>query len=125
MTILLGIFMAAMGHLIHLLKKVVELRAAGEPVGLVEYVKGRPYRTMLGLAGSAAAMGYLIESGDVTAMGALAVGYMADSGLGMLRGRRDGCHLPMGGEDSGGLVGCAAGVAQRHTATAGQGAREG
>lgn len=88
MMILLGVAMAALGHLIHLLKKVVELRAGGERIGLVEYVKGRPYRTMLGVAGSAAAMGYLIESGDVTAMGALAVGYMADSGLGMLRGGR-------------------------------------
>jgi len=87
MTILLGVFMAAMGHLIHLLKKVVELRSTGEDIGLVEYVQGRPYRTLLGMAGSAAAMGYLIESGDVTAMGALAVGYMADSGLGMLRGK--------------------------------------
>lgn len=87
MMILLGVFMAALGHVIHLLKKVVELRASGQDIGLVEYVKQRPYRTVLGVAGSAAAMGYLIESGDVTAMGALAVGYMADSGLGMLRGK--------------------------------------
>lgn len=87
MTVLLGIAMAIAGHGIHLLKKVVELRASGDHIGLVEYVKGRPYRTALGMAGSAAAMGYLIESGDVTAMGALAVGYMADSGLGMLRTR--------------------------------------
>ncbi len=85
MTILLGVFMAAMGHLIHLLKKVVELRAAGEQIGLIKYVQERPYRTLLGVAGSAAAMGFMIESGSVTAMGALAVGYMADSGLALLR----------------------------------------
>jgi 2-keto-4-pentenoate hydratase len=87
MIITIGILMAIAGHLIHLIKKVVEIRATGERIGIIEYVMGRPYRTALGMAGSAAAMGYMIEAGNVTAMGALAVGYMADSGLGMLRGR--------------------------------------
>lgn len=82
--IAIGFGMAIAGHVIHLIKKVVEKRQNGSDVGLVEYVKSRPYRTALGMAGSAVAMGFLIESGTVTAMGALAVGYMADSGLGML-----------------------------------------
>lgn len=85
--IITGVIMAMLGHLLHLLKKVVELRATGENIGIVGYVKGRPYRTALGVAGSAAAMGFLFEAGNVTAMGALAVGYMADSGLALLRGK--------------------------------------
>lgn len=85
--IITGVIMAMLGHLLHLLKKVVELRATGENIGIVEYVKERPYRTALGVAGSAAAMGFLLEAGNVTAMGALAVGYMADSGLALLRGK--------------------------------------
>lgn len=85
--IAMGVMMAMLGHLIHLLKKVVELRASGEQIGLVGFVQSRPYRTALGIAGSAAAMGYLFDSGDVTAMTALGFGYMADSGLSMLNQR--------------------------------------
>lgn len=88
-TVALGISMAVLGHLIHLLKKVVEARASGQRIGLIEYIKERPYRTAMGMAGSAAAMGYLFDSGDVTAMTALGIGYMADSGLAML-GKREG-----------------------------------
>lgn len=80
----LGVTMAILGHLIHLLKKVVEIRASGQKVGLIEFIKERPYRTAMGMAGSAAAMGYLFESGDVSAMTALGIGYMADSGLSVL-----------------------------------------
>ncbi|MCZ0926447.1 hypothetical protein L0636_00910 [Halomonas janggokensis] len=83
----MGIMMAVLGHLVHLLKKVVELRASGERVGVVSFIRSRPYRTALGVAGSAAAMGYLFDSGDVTAMTAFGFGYMADSGLGMLDNR--------------------------------------
>lgn len=83
-TVALGVAMAVLGHLIHLLKKVVEVRASGQPVGLVGFVRERPYRTAMGVAGSAAAMGYMFDSGDVTAMTALGIGYMADSGLAML-----------------------------------------
>lgn len=85
--IVIGVMMAALGHLVHLLKKVVELRASGKPIGLVGFVRSRPYRTALGIAGSAAAMGYLFDSGDVTAMAAFGFGYMADSGLAMLDNR--------------------------------------
>ncbi|MGP5563719.1 hypothetical protein [Vreelandella alkaliphila] len=85
--IAMGVMMAMLGHLVHLLKKVVELRASGEQIGLVGFVQSRPYRTALGVAGSAAAMGYLFDSGDVTAMAAFGFGYMADSGLAMLDSR--------------------------------------
>lgn len=85
--VVMGVMMAALGHLVHLLKKVVELRASGEQIGLIGFVRSRPYRTALGVAGSAAAMGYLFDSGDVTAMAAFGFGYMADSGLAMLDNR--------------------------------------
>jgi len=86
--ILIGVAMAIAGHLIHLVKKVVEKRSSGSRVGLIDYVSERPYRTVLGMAGSAVAMGFMIEANTVSAMGALAVGYMADSGLGMLGGKK-------------------------------------
>ena len=86
-TIAIGVLMAVLGHIIHLTKKVVELRASGSDIGLVDYIKDRPYRTALGVMGSSVAMGFMIESGAVSAMGALAVGYMADSGLAMLGGK--------------------------------------
>lgn len=82
--IVVGVMMATLGHLVHLLKKVVELRASGEQLGLIGFVRSRPYRTALGVAGSAVAMGYLFDSGSVTAMTAFGFGYMADSGLAML-----------------------------------------
>ena len=87
--VVMGVMMAVLGHLVHLLKKVVELRASGEQIGLIGFVLSRPYRTALGVAGSAAAMGYLFASGDVTAMAAFGFGYMADSGLAMLDNRGD------------------------------------
>lgn len=84
-SIALGVAMAVLGHVVHLLKRVVEARSSGAEVGIIEYVAARRYRTALGVAGSAVAMGFLIEANQVTAMGAFAVGYMADSGLAMLR----------------------------------------
>jgi len=82
--ILMGVFMAALGHLAHLIKKVVEERQAGANIGLTEYIRSRPYRTALGVCGSAIAMGFMVESGHITAMGAVAIGYMSDSGLALL-----------------------------------------
>lgn len=83
-TLLIGIAMAILGHLTHLLKKVTELRVSGDKTTLIQYVKARPYITALGVCGSAAAMGWMIENNQVTAMTAFGVGFMADSALGIV-----------------------------------------
>lgn len=85
--LLLGAGMAALGNITHILKKVVEARAGGEPETISRYLRTFPYRTALGIAGTAAVMGLLIELDQVTAMGAFAAGYMADSGLAILSSR--------------------------------------
>ena len=95
--VVMGVMMAVLGHLVHLLKKVVELRASGEQIGLIGFVRSRPYRTALGVAGSAAAMGYLFDSGNVTAMAAFGFGYMADSGLAIAGSRYGVCRLGVRG----------------------------
>lgn len=88
--IALGVAMAVLGHVAHLLKRVVEARAGGEPETLLRYVLAHPYSVALGMIGTAAVMGLLIELGEVSLMGAFAAGYMADSGLEALRATRAG-----------------------------------
>lgn len=88
--ILIGVVMALLGHATHLVKKVVEARQRGGQVGLMGYVRGRPYRTALGVCGTAAAMGWMLEAGQVTAMTAFGVGYMADSALALVRSGTEG-----------------------------------
>jgi len=86
-TLLFGAGMAALGNITHILKRVVEARAAGDPITIRRYVKANPYRVALGIASTAALMGLLIELDQITAMGAFAAGYMADSGLAILSAR--------------------------------------
>lgn len=92
--IALGVGMALLGHFAHLLKRVVEARANGEPETLSGLVRANPYSVALGMIGTASLMGLLVEHGEVSAMSGFAAGYMADSGLSALRttkaGRRAG-----------------------------------
>lgn len=88
--ILIGVLMAILGHAVHLLKKTVEARRAGSTQGLMAFIRGRPYRTALGVCASAAAMGWLFESGEVTAMSAFLIGYAADSAMALMDKRAEG-----------------------------------
>ena len=75
---------AGLGHLIHLVKKLVDHRNAGDRIGLPAFIKTRPYRTLLGACGSVAAVLVLYELDQLTIASALGAGYMADSGLSLL-----------------------------------------
>lgn len=68
-----------LGHLSHVLKVVIQLRETDRTMSLRQYIKDRPYKTVLALCGSV--VGYLIlsDTGQLTMVGAMAVGYMADS----------------------------------------------
>lgn len=83
-TIILGSSMALIGLLMHILKKVVELRIEGEPMTMTRYAKEYPYRIALSGLTTAASVGMLVEIGQLTVMGALMAGYMADSMFGVL-----------------------------------------
>jgi hypothetical protein len=84
MELIAIIFMAAFGHATHLIKKTAERRADGWDGGVLHLVEERPYRTVLGVCGSVAALAFLFETGQVSLVAAFAVGYMADSALGLL-----------------------------------------
>lgn len=86
--VLLGIGMAMLGNITHVLKRVVEASAAGEPVTIRQYVKTNPYRVALGIVGAASVVGLMVEIGQLTAMSGFAAGYMADSGLSILSARQ-------------------------------------
>jgi hypothetical protein len=83
--IVLAVVMVLLGHATHLIKKTVEARQEGYQGGVLHLVKERPYRTIMGVCASAAAMGWLIETDQVTAMTAFTIGYMADSALALVR----------------------------------------
>jgi hypothetical protein len=68
-----------LGHISHTLKTVVQLREMDRNMTLMVYVKDRPYKTALALCGSLVGYILLNDSGQLTLMAALGVGYMADS----------------------------------------------
>jgi hypothetical protein len=76
--------MLVLGHAIHILKKVVERRSDGDNIGMVAYVRERPYRIVLGGCGSVVAFAMLHSTGELGVLTALGAGYIADSGMGML-----------------------------------------
>ncbi len=68
-----------LGHMAHILKTVVQLREANSTMSLRQYITERPYKTALALCGSL--IGYILlnDSGQLTLVAAMGVGYMADS----------------------------------------------
>jgi len=69
----------ALGHLAHTLKAVVQLREADKTLTLRKYVNQRPYKTGLALCGSLIGYVMLADTGQLTLVAAMGVGYMADS----------------------------------------------
>lgn len=75
------IFLTVMllGHMAHVLKSVVQKREADTSVTLTSYLKARPYKTALALCGSLVGYIMLADTGQLTLVAAMGVGYMADS----------------------------------------------
>jgi len=69
----------ALGHMAHTLKAVVQLREADRSMTLGAYIRQRPYKTALALCGSLIGYVMLADTGQLTMVAALGVGYMADS----------------------------------------------
>lgn len=76
-----AVFLTVMllGHVAHNLKAVVQLREADKTVTLSSYVSQRPYKTGLALCGSLVGYIMLADTGQLTLVAAMGVGYMADS----------------------------------------------
>mgnify|MGYP003138621957 CR=1 FL=1 len=69
----------ALGHLAHTLKAVIQIREADKTLTLRKYVNQRPYKTGLALCGSLIGYVMLADTGQLTLVAAMGVGYMADS----------------------------------------------
>jgi len=50
-------------------------KEAGEPISPVQYVKDKPYRCVLSLVGAVIGYGVLIDTGQLTAVAAVGVGF--------------------------------------------------
>ncbi|QFS86638.1 MULTISPECIES: hypothetical protein [unclassified Marinobacter] len=69
----------ALGHMAHTLKAVVQIREADKTMTLRKYIAERPYKTGLSVAGSLIGYVMLADTGQLTLVAAMGVGYMADS----------------------------------------------
>ena len=68
-----------LGHVAHIIKTVVQLRESDDTISLKKYIIQRPYKTSLALCGSLIGYIMLNDSGQLTLVAAMSVGYMADS----------------------------------------------
>lgn len=75
------LFLAVMllGHTAHILKSVIQLRETEGAMTLRVYIKQRPYKTAFALCGSLVGYIMLADTGQLTLVAAMGVGYMADS----------------------------------------------
>lgn len=78
-TILGAAAMMLLGTASHFLKKVVEVRRAGETVSLVGYWRGHPYESMLSVIGAIVGLVVLHQMGELTLLTAYGTGYVANS----------------------------------------------
>lgn len=79
--ILSPVVMMLLGAFAHLLANVVRLRSSGEDYGLRSYIRSRPYTVTLNVVGALIATALLHDSGQLTPMAAVGVGYAGDSVL--------------------------------------------
>lgn len=75
------IFLTVMllGHLAHILKTVVQLRETDKKETIQSYIGDHPYKTALAICGSLVGYIMLADTGQLTLVAAMGVGYMADS----------------------------------------------
>lgn len=71
--------MMLLGALAHLMANVVRLRTEGQEYGLVKYIRSRPYTVTLNVIGAVIATALLYDSGQLTPLAAVGVGYAGDS----------------------------------------------
>ena len=68
-----------MGQMLHVLKTLKGLEAAGRSVPLKKYIKQHPYTVAFSFFAGIVVYGFLYSAGQLTIAGAFTAGYMADS----------------------------------------------
>lgn len=78
---LLPLLALLLGHVCHVLARVVEQRADDRSTTMFSYIGNRPYRSALALSGSAAGYLLLMDTSQLTIVAAFGVGYLANDCL--------------------------------------------
>lgn len=74
------ILMIVLGLMTHFLKDLIRIKnETGSPPNLIKYWKDNPYQTLLSIVSGAAGYFALMETGQLTALTAFGIGYMANS----------------------------------------------
>lgn len=81
--------MVVFGLAAHFLAKLIELRRTDPTLTAKRYWQARPYQVAYSVVSAAAAGFVLFRLGELTLLGALAVGYMSDSVMDKLTRRTD------------------------------------
>lgn len=77
---MITIIMVVLGLLTHFLKDLIRIKQEnGVPPNIIEYWKANPYQTLLCVVGACAGYFALLETGQLTALTAFGIGYMANS----------------------------------------------
>lgn len=75
---ILAFALLLLGNVMHVLKKVVELRQSGVEIGITGYVRRRPYLTAFGFISS---VGVFLVLGITDPATAMLTGFTADSAM--------------------------------------------
>lgn len=74
------ILMVILGLLTHFLKDLIRIKQEeGAPPNIIKYWKDNPYQTLLSIVGALSGYFALLETGQLTALTAFGIGYMANS----------------------------------------------
>lgn len=84
-------FMAILGFVAHVIKKIMRVRRDGHLLTPLGYFVQYPYQSIFALIGAIAGVGALHATGMLNAVSAFSAGYMANSVADMLgkRGKRE------------------------------------
>jgi len=84
-------FMAILGFVAHVIKKIMRVRRDGHLLSPLAYFGQYPYQSIFALIGAIAGVGALHATGMLNAVSAFSAGYMANSIADILgkRGRKD------------------------------------
>lgn len=67
------------GQFLHIVKNLRDKELAGTPLSIREFIKKHPFASLFSLLAGFAAYGIMFSTGQLTQVGALTAGYMADS----------------------------------------------
>lgn len=78
---ILPLLALVLGHLCHILARVVEARAAGDKITILGHIGNAPYQSALAICGSLAGYLLLLDTSQLTIVAAFGVGYLANDSI--------------------------------------------